>query len=131
MNSINLKPDSIGAALGSLCLIHCIATPFLFLAQTCTSTCCDSSPIWWQALDYVFLALSFFAIIKSTQTSNKTVMKYGLWLSWVVLFVAILNEHMEAFIMSNLVRYISGFSLVILHLYNMKYCQCNDDKCLV
>ena len=37
-----------------LCLVHCIATPFIFITQACTASCCAESPIWWQSIDYVF-----------------------------------------------------------------------------
>jgi hypothetical protein len=30
--------DTIGAAASFLCMIHCVATPFIFIAQACSHT---------------------------------------------------------------------------------------------
>ena len=43
MTSINLKQDYIGAVASALCLLHCIATPFLFVAKACSAACCIDS----------------------------------------------------------------------------------------
>ena len=33
---IKLSSDLIGASASTLCTIHCLATPFIFFASTCT-----------------------------------------------------------------------------------------------
>jgi len=38
-------PDLFGALVSSLCLIHCAATPFLFIAKVCSATCCSDTRI--------------------------------------------------------------------------------------
>ena len=55
------KSDVIGAFASGLCMMHCIATPFFFIASACSATCCNTSPIWWQRLDYIFLFVSCIA----------------------------------------------------------------------
>lgn len=129
MSSILLKPDTIGSLASSLCLIHCIITPFIFITQACTMSCCADAPIWWQSFDYIFLIISFFAIYKSTQTSNKLEIKIALWLTWIVFFILILNKPMQIFYINNNFTYAAGILLAILHLYNLKYCQCSDKDC--
>ena len=47
--------DSIGALASSLCLVHCVATPFIFVVQSCAASCCASAPAWW-SLESVWLA---------------------------------------------------------------------------
>ncbi len=131
MPSIFLKPDTIGSLASSLCLIHCIVTPFIFITQACTMSCCADAPIWWQSIDYIFLIISFFAIYRSTQTSTKLEIKIALWLTWIVLFILILNKQIQIFYISNNFTYASGILLAILHLYNLKYCQCSDKDCCV
>ncbi len=119
------KSDNIGILASTLCMLHCLATPFLFVAHTC----CNATPIWWQWVDYFFLAISFFAVYHTTQTSLNKLIKLGLWVSWVALFVVIVDEKTVIFHLSETCKYIAAFSLVALHFYNQKYCQCKNDKC--
>ena len=131
MHSILIKPDAIGSLASTLCLIHCIATPFIFISQACTMSCCADAPIWWQSIDYIFLIISFFAIYRSTKISTKLEIKIALWLTWFVFFILILNKTIQIFYISNNFTYSAGILLAILHLYNLKYCQCSDKDCCV
>jgi hypothetical protein len=74
------KSDVLGVLASGLCLIHCIATPFIFVAQTCSASCCSVAPTWWSTIDYVFLGISFFAIYWSVQNTSKNWIKYALWI---------------------------------------------------
>ena len=116
---LKLNSDTIGALASGLCMAHCIATPFFFIASACSSSCCDNSPIWWQWLDYFFLFISFFAINQSTKSRNNEWIKFGLFLS-------ILNVKFGWIYLAENVKYIPAFMLVALHMYNMKFCQCKD-----
>ena len=87
--TIDNRSDIVGAVASSLCFIHCLATPFIFVAQSCSTTCCESSPIWWSGIDYLFLTISFFAVYWSVQTTSKGWMKYALCISWVFLLLII------------------------------------------
>jgi hypothetical protein len=120
---IKQKPDSIGAIASTLCLIHCVATPFIFLAQSI------GVPSWWGFLDYVFLIISFFAVHRSAQTTSKKWIKTALWFSFISLLMVIMNEKSEWFYLNEKIIYIPTIALIILHLYNKKYCQCNNTKC--
>ena len=126
---INQKPDSIGAISSTLCLIHCVATPFIFIAQSCTMTCCDGTPSWWKFIDYFFLVISFFAVYRSTQTTSNKWIKPALWFSWFTLFIIIINEKAAWFPLNEKAIYLPALALILLHLYNKKYCQCNTTKC--
>jgi len=123
------KSDELGAMASGLCLMHCVATPFIFLVQSCTVTGCSEAPIWWRFIDYLFLIISFFAIYRTTQTTSSTWMKPALWGSWGLLCFIILNEKMSWFSIPEYAIYIPAMGLIALHLYNRKYCQCNTDKC--
>lgn len=128
MTQLFSKSDSFGAIASGLCLLHCIATPILFAIQP-MATHVEEAPIWWKSLDYIFLLLSFFAVYWSAKNSSKNWMKYALWTSWILLTLAILNEKLELFHLGELVVYIPAISLIGLHLYNRKYCQCADETC--
>jgi hypothetical protein len=123
------KTDLIGAITSTLCLIHCIATPFIFIAQSSSMVCCDSALGWWRLIDYFFLIISFFAVYRSTQTTASYWIKPFLWLSWSVLFIIIMNEKITWFPLSEQAIYFPALALIVLHLYNKKYCQCNTTKC--
>ena len=131
MPPIVIKPDAIGSLASMLCLIHCIATPFIFITQACAMTCCADAPIWWQSLDYFFIVISFFAIYRSTQTSINRKIKIALWMTWFIFFISILNKTAQLFYISNYFIYAAGIILALLHLYNLNYCQCKGENCCV
>ena len=72
INKFYIKSDSLGVAASGLCLIHCIATPFLFAIQPLI-VYADGAPIWWKSLDYFFLLISFFAVYQSAKNTSKRV----------------------------------------------------------
>lgn len=125
------KPDNIGAIASSLCLVHCIATPFIFIVQSCSIACCSETPVWWSTIDYLFLIISFFAIFQSTKTTTSKWIKPALWFSWTLLFGIILNEKLAWISLSESAIYIPAILLIGLHLYNRKYCQCSSKTCCV
>lgn len=127
----NQKSDNIGAIASTLCLIHCIATPLIFIAQSCSLTCCSGSPVWWSSIDYFFLVISFFSVHSSTQKTTKTWMKPALWVSFLLLFIVVINEKISLFYMNDNLLYIPALSLITLHLFNRKYCKCDSNKCCV
>jgi len=125
------KSDTIGALSSGLCMIHCLATPIFFIASACSSSCCSSAPLWWQWLDYFFLVVSFIAIRYSTVSTNSILVKIGLWSSWIGLFICIINAKFGWFYLSPNIKFIPAFSIIGFHLYNLKYCKCNNDNCCV
>jgi len=129
MNRVSIKNDLLGVFASTLCLIHCVATPFLFIAKSCSVTCCQTSPDWWKAIDIIFLVVSFFAIFQSTKNSSKEWIKYAMWISWTILLLIIINEHSNIVSISQYAIYVPSFSLIVLHLYSLKYCQCKSNTC--
>ncbi|QWX85171.1 MerC domain-containing protein [Cellulophaga sp. HaHaR_3_176] len=128
---VKQKTDNIGAIASTLCLLHCVVTPFIFIAQASSVICCDAPPYWWKFMDYFFLAISFFAIYWSTKTTSIKWITPMFWSSWAVLAAVILNEKLELFHLPEAILYIPAIALIILHLYNRKHCKCNVDKCCV
>ena len=129
LKSILYKPDSIGSIASILCLIHCIATPFIFITQACAVSCCSDAPTWWKSIDYIFLVIAFFAILKSTKTSSNKIIKIALWTTFFIFFVCLVGKGTQLFLINQNVTYATGITLGILHLYNLKYCQCDNGKC--
>ena len=131
MNSVQFtsKSDVIGAAASGLCLIHCLATPFLFVAQAGLLTNGKSHPQWWGILDLVFLLISLIAIWWSAKATSKKWMRMALWVSWSVLAVVVANEKLSLFPIAEQAVYVPAVSLIFFHLYNRRYCQCNNETC--
>ncbi len=129
INKLSINSDPIGAMASSLCLIHCVATPLIFIIQPLATE--EAAPAWWKSLDYIFLLVSFFAVYWSVRNSSKNWMKYALWIFWTALALAIFNEKMELFSLTEFSIYIPAIGLVFLHFYNRKYCQCTDEECCV
>ncbi|MEM9919501.1 MAG: MerC domain-containing protein [Bacteroidota bacterium] len=127
---INDRSDMFGAFASGLCLIHCLVTPLIFVAQACTTSCCATGPTWWGMIDYLFLGISIIAIYYSAKSTSIKWMPIALYASWLLLAICILNERFGLFHVNQFVNYVPAIGLVGLHLYNRKYCQCDDDKCL-
>ena len=51
--------DQMGIIANTLCMLHCFATPFLFLTQAQVSTVGHEIPLLWQAVNYIFILISF------------------------------------------------------------------------
>lgn len=128
---LKMSSDLIGATASTLCTIHCMATPFLFFASTCTKSCCVSAPLWWIWIDYAFLFISLFAVYKSTKSTSKFWIKLVLWGSWIALSSFIFMEQNTQLNSSDYYKYSAALSLAFFHVYNLKYCQCESDNCLV
>lgn len=116
------KSDVLGMAISSLCFVHCFATPFIFVAQTCALTCCAETPTWWKAIDYIFLGISFFAILFSTKIGSKNWVKILLWISWLLLSIAIFFEEAVTELTFQNVIFVPAILLVLFHFYNKRFC---------
>jgi len=121
--TLKLNADKLGIVSSSLCLIHCIVTPFLFLAKTSSLTSFTDEPVWWHFIDYLFLIVSFIAIKQATKKSTKNWLTIVFWSVWVLLLLAIINETFEIIMLSELFTYIPAIIIIILHFYNHRYCK--------
>ncbi len=125
------KSDLLGTMASSLCLAHCIATPFLFIAQASSATFTSGPPTWWKLIDYIFLLISFGAVYWSTKNTTISWIKPLLWGSWFFLTAIIFNEKLELLPLPEAIIYIPAIALAMLHLYNRKHCKCATDNCCV
>lgn len=129
MNISLRKPDTIGAVVSSLCVIHCLLTPLLFAAQSYTATHSDVAPFWWKNLDYLFISISMFAIYESTKKSINSSIKAALWITWIILCLLIINEKLAWLELEEIITYAAALTLSILHIYSLNYCQCKTENC--
>ena len=125
----HFSADNVGMASSSLCLVHCILTPFIFIAQACSVSCCANSPTWWKAIDFIFLIISFAAVYFAAKNSSKSWVRITLYALFGLLSLFIINEHAGNLQLPRLMFYTPAFLLFALHLYNKKYCQCTDNCC--
>ena len=129
MNVSLRKPDAIGAIVSTLCVVHCLLTPLLFVAQSYTATHSHEAPFWWKNLDYLFILISVIAVYESTKKSTNKLIKAGLWMSWIILFLLILNEKLVWIEFDEIITYAVALTLSMLHIYNLNYCQCKTENC--
>lgn len=122
------KSDNIGAFASTLCMIHCFATPFLFIVHTDSVKHSDVTPFWWNWIDIFFLLIALFAVYHSANKTSSIWVKNTLWASWIALFIAVINEKIELIHIPEIVTYIIASLLILVHLYNYKYCQCHTTK---
>ena len=120
--------DTIGIFTSLICSIHCFATPILFVAQSGLLSS-NIQPLWWESINYIFIALSFIAVYYSAKNTSENIMKPILWVCWLFFVSVILNEMIELTRIPELFSYVSAFSLAFVHVYNLKYCQCQEECC--
>jgi len=129
MKLIIKNSDYIGASTSGLCMLHCFATPLIFLSQAAAINISPEITFLWYSLNYMFLFISFIAIYYSVKNSSNFLVKVLLYLFWLLLSALIINEGLSIFPVPELYTYISALSLSSLHIYNLKYCRCDDDEC--
>lgn len=131
MNLISLtsRSDIIGAIASIMCFVHCVATPFIFVAHAGLTHGMESHPWWWGTIDLAFLIISFFAVYWSTRNTTKRWIKYAFWFSWVFLSLILINEKVGLWHLAEELIYLPTLGLISLHFYNRRYCRCETDNC--
>jgi len=128
----NSNSDFFGVMASVLCMLHCLATPFLFAAHAVTSaSCAEISPVWWTMMDYLFLVITFFATYYSAKSTTLKWMPVTLYIFWTVLALLIFNSTLHIISFPHAFIYIPGLSLSFLHLYNLRHCRCQKEDCCI
>jgi hypothetical protein len=104
-------------------------TPVLFAAQSYLAVQYEAISFWWKNLDFLFVGISIVAVYSSSRNSTNKLIKSALWVSWLVLFLLIANEKLAWMSLEEYITYIAAFTLAILHVYNLNYCQCESENC--
>ena len=126
---IKFHADNIGMASSSLCLIHCLITPFIFIAQTCTASCCADCPNWWKSIDFFFLLISFFAAYYAAKNTSKNWVKISFYFLFSLLTLLVVIQHTPYLSLSVYLNYFVAFLLFSLHIYNKRWCKCSTRCC--
>ena len=124
-----ISSDHLGILTNVACMLHCLATPLLFVTQAQVSTLTLEVPFFWIFINYLFLFVSLAAISRSVQNSSNSYVKIFLISTWIFLGFFILNENFEIFNIPEFFTYLAAITLSALHFYNLKYCSCKDDEC--
>ncbi|NER14889.1 MerC family mercury resistance protein [Leptobacterium flavescens] len=131
LTKVIAKSDWVGIIASGLCLLHCLATPFLFAVYANVGSHEETHPFWWGLLDIAFLLLSFFAVYWSIRTTSKAWIKYAFGFSWFLLLLIVVNEKLELWHLPEEVIYPLTIVLIALHFYNHRYCHCDHKGCCV
>lgn len=126
--SLRISSDNIGMMSSALCIVHCIATPFLFVWKATCNLSCHSAPLWWRSFDFIFLTIALFAVIYSVKQSTNNWVKGLLISSWVLLLFSEMGKHYLAMDFIHHFSYFPAVALILIHLYNKKYC-CTSKCC--
>ena len=121
--------DKVGVFASITCMVHCAITPLIFIANICSQSCCSQAPLWWRFLDYIFLVITFIAIIQTNKEQTLKIIKGLFWFSWALLAFFIINESVMLFSITHHLKYIPALAIVFLHMYNIRSCRCQEDKC--
>lgn len=127
---LDINSDILGAAASFLCIIHCLLTPFIFVAQASVShVCSEISPFWWKSIDLFFLAITIAAVYFTAKSTNLKWMPISLWTCWIILAFLVLNKFINLVSIPHFIVYIPAISLSVLHIYNRRYCNCDNEVC--
>jgi hypothetical protein len=108
-----IKSDWLGIASASLCVVHCLFTPFLIFIASNLS--------WWHEVSYLFLIISFFAAYEASKHTESKVALGIIWSSFVALAICIIFEDDYHFLHE--ISYLASLGLIIGHIYNLKNCK--------
>jgi len=120
------RADLYGAAASTMCIMHCIATPFIFIVQSSHLQCNEVGPWWWHSLDFLFLILGVIAIYHSNQRSSLKWMPKFMYIIWFMLALFIVNAKASFIHLPATILYLPAISLIGLHLYNLNYSRSKD-----
>lgn len=107
------RMDFLGIASASLCVIHCLATPFLIVLV--------SKYEWWENLTFIFLAISFFAVYQATKSRPPAYILAIIWIGFFALSTGILLE--ESWQYGEMLGYAASLILVLGHVLNIRHCK--------
>ena len=125
-----LNSDKMGIISSLLCLLHCAFTPLLFIYQpTILNSYTDFPEIWWRLASLLIIPVSLYAVYRSNKNTTNKSLGVAMWVCCFILLSTIINEAFEIFSLKEYFSYGASITLGFLHVYNLKYCTCEDDNC--
>ncbi len=132
MNFLKLthkRSDVLGVLSSSFCLIHCLITPSIFIAQVEMQSYSNRWTLWWTMMSFIFITLSFLAVYFSTKNTSKKNIRPFFWTFWGILSIMTINEAFELSHIPEVYSYAVAVALILTHFYSLRYCQCKDPAC--
>ncbi len=123
--------DHVGIAASGLCLVHCLAMPFVtaFWLQNdhCAAgnDCCDHATGF--NYDYLFVVFSALAVWLASSHCSRLWLKAMMWACFTVLAAGLLLEHrIEG---AHTATLFAAVGLAAAHFLNWRYCRlCNPPR---
>lgn len=112
--SHNPKSDVMGIISSGLCLIHCLAGPVMVLLGYTFI-----EPDGWHVWDFVFLAISAWAIYSVFRGHSPKWIKAGLLSSFFLLALSIFFSHDE--VVFSVLAWLAAGGLVVFHAFNIRH----------
>lgn len=103
--------DYLGILSSIICLIHCLITPAILSIQMIYYTNSTS----YEIFEYVFLLLSFIAVLFSSRKYSSFVGKSIMWITFLIFAVSIIFHN----IFTPIISYLATFGLILLHFLNI------------
>ena len=109
--------DLIGFYSSMICMVHCIVLPVII---TMSLFSINGFGEHWHTLDYIFIGLSFLAVLYATKRSPTQNMKIGLWFSFTIFSVALMSHEIAPWML--FISLAASVALMILHIVNYRVC---------
>lgn len=118
--------DRLGVISAVICTIHCMVVPALLLSKYAMGSLlfeaghdgvhhAHALPVWWELLDYVFLAVGFFAVYHAAAHAATRRIRLSLWLSWSLLAIGVFFHNSFHWVV-----YFASASLITTHVFNIR-----------
>jgi hypothetical protein len=103
--------DVGGMASASLCIVHCLLTPFLLITFAGIS--------WLEEMEFLFVGFSLLAALFATITNKRSIYLIGIWVGALILLLSLLLE--EHFSFAIYFVYGASLLLIVSHYLNRKF----------
>jgi hypothetical protein len=129
--TVSSRWDKTGIAASTLCIVHCILTPFLAAALPIIAATERSTHI---GLTIILMAIGSVAFVPGYRKHGRRSMVYMGMLGFMMLCAAVLlPENLASETIETLLTVIGGGFVIIAHLSNMYFCLncsiCRENPC--
>lgn len=113
--------DRVGIISAIVCGVHCLIIPAVFLLKYSIADGAEAAgwgvglPHWWEWLDYIFLAVGFYAVFHAVRHAPSRWIRVALWIFWLFLAIAVVFEDTLHWM-----AYLASAGLVTTHFLNIR-----------
>lgn len=113
IKSLTKDSNYVGIVSATLCVVHCILTPFLVVLV--------SKYEWWGNLTFVFLTIGLGAVIAATRDKPPAHILILIWGGYFLLTLFVILEGYWS--LAEPLSYVASLILVMGHILNIRYCK--------